>query len=74
MCYHLIMTDAIRDNKKSRGRPATTGTGTLIGVRLQPDMLAALDKFVDEQAGITRPEAVRLILRDWLVRNQMLDK
>ena len=35
--------------------------------------VAALDKFVDEQVGITRPEAVRLILRDWLIGNRMLD-
>lgn len=42
-------------------------------VRLQPDMLAALDKFVDEQMGITRPEAIRLILRDWLISNGSLN-
>ncbi|OWK19381.1 hypothetical protein AJ88_45675 [Mesorhizobium amorphae CCBAU 01583] len=65
------MNTSINDNKKSRGRPAT-GKGELIGVRLQPDMLAALDKFVDEQEGITRPEAVRLILRDWLIGSQRL--
>lgn len=41
-------------------------------VRLQPDMLDALDKFVDESVGVSRPEAVRLILRDWLTKNQML--
>jgi metal-responsive CopG/Arc/MetJ family transcriptional regulator len=41
-------------------------------VRLQPDMLAAVDKFVDEEGGITRPEAVRLILRRWLAENRMI--
>lgn len=58
--------------QKKRG-PKPTGKGTPIQVRLQPDMLAALDKFVDEQAGISRPEAVRLILKDWLIGNQLLD-
>lgn len=41
-------------------------------VRLQPDMLEALDKFVDRDAIPSRPEAVRLILKEWLVANQML--
>lgn len=57
--------------QKRRG-PAPTGKGILVGVRIQPDMLAALDKFVAEKAGISRPEAVRLILRDWLIGNQFL--
>lgn len=65
-------TTVITQSRKKPGPPAT-GKGTLIGVRLQPAMLAAVDKFVDEQNGISRPEAVRLILRDWLVGNQMLD-
>jgi len=42
-------------------------------VRLQPNLLTAIDKFVDEEAGISRPEAVRLILRRWLSENQMLE-
>lgn len=60
------------ETRKNRGgRPRVDATP--VTVRIPPDMLAALDKFVDEQAGISRPEAVRLILRDWLVGNQMLD-
>lgn len=65
------MAKSIRDNTKIR-KPRANQTGTLVGVRLQPDMLAAVDKFVDEQAGISRPEAVRLILKDWLTKNQMI--
>lgn len=42
-------------------------------VRLQPDMLAALDKFVDRDAIQSRPEAIRLILKEWLAANQMMD-
>ncbi len=58
---------SIRDNKKVRGRPKTTGSGQLIGVRIQPDMLDALDKFQTENSAPSRPEAVRLILRDSLI-------
>lgn len=58
--------------KKRRG-PAPTGKGIPVMVRLQPDMLSALDKFVDERGNISRPEAVRLILRDWMIGNGLLD-
>ena len=57
--------------KKRVGRPPVNATP--ITVRIPPAMLSALDKFVSEQTGISRPEAVRLILRDWLIGNQMLD-
>jgi len=44
------------------------GTGTLVGVRLQPPLLAALDKFANQQDGKPgRPEAVRMILIDALI-------
>jgi len=62
-----VMT-SINDNKKRRGRPVTTGTGTMIGVRLQPDQLGALDKWIAAQPEPrpTRPEAIRSILKDHL--------
>ena len=48
--------------QKRRG-PAPTGKGTLIGVRLQPPQLAALDAWIDKQkATFTRPEAIRAIM------------
>ena len=50
--------------KKRRG-PAPSGKGTLVGVRLQPPLLAALDKFIADSPAdnsLTRPEAVRLLL------------
>jgi len=48
--------------KKRRG-PAPTGIGTLIGVRLQPDDLACLDRWMAEQPdSMTRPEALRAML------------
>jgi hypothetical protein len=57
--------------RKRRG-PAPTGKGTLVGVRLQPDMLAGVDQFIAEHDGMSRPEGVRLIIRDWLAKNQVL--
>ena len=58
---------SIRDVIKKRGRPAT-GRGLPVTVRLQPDLLDAVDQSL---AGVpdaqTRPEMVRYILRDWLV-------
>jgi len=45
--------------KKRRG-PAPTGKGQMVGVRLQPDMLAKLDAFIAAQPKpVSRPEAIR---------------
>jgi hypothetical protein len=57
-------------SKKRRG-PTPTGKGVPIMVRIQPDMLAGIDQFVAEHQ-VSRPEAVRLIIRDWLKRHQVL--
>jgi hypothetical protein len=48
--------------RKRRG-PAPTGKGRLIGVRLQPSQLAALDTWIAKQdASLTRPEAIRAMM------------
>jgi hypothetical protein len=53
--------------KKRRG-PAPTGIGTLIGVRLQPDQLSALDAWIAKQnTSMSRPEAIREMLDAVLV-------
>ena len=50
---------------KKRKGPAPTGKGTLVGVRLQPDQLAALDAWIARAPGpLSRPEAIRSILRE----------
>lgn len=57
------MADAISDIEKSRrGRPRTGSTPIM--VRLQPDQLAALDRWIDrqEEPRPSRPEAIRQIL------------
>jgi hypothetical protein len=60
------------EKRKGPGRPAT-GTGELIGVRLQPGPLGALDAFVAEQEKlVSRPEAIRVILMNFLRRNGYL--
>lgn len=48
---------------KKRG-PKPTGKGQLIGVRLQPDQLAALDAWIAQQdePRPSRPEAIRKLL------------
>lgn len=67
------MTRSINANTKSRGRPKTTGPGFTVGVRLQPDLLAALDAWISEQRGViapdplSRPEAIRRLVADALI-------
>ena len=62
------MALATRDNTKRR--PAQTGT--LIGVRLQPEQLAQLDAWIAHQPVPlpSRPEAVRRILEARLVHEE----
>src|ERR1700730_9885522 len=50
--------------KKKRGRPVTTGKGTLIGVRLLDDPLSTLDSWIAKQKEphLTRPEAIRRLV------------
>jgi len=50
--------------KKRRGRPVTTGRGTLIGVRLLDAPLASLDEWIAAQneADLSRPEAIRRLV------------
>ena len=62
-CYQEVMAKArLSDNKKKMGRPAT-GIGTMIGVRIRPDQLAALDSWIKHQPDeLSRPEAVRRLM------------
>lgn len=50
-------------NVKRRGRPVTTGTGTVIGVRMLDDRLAAIDAWIAKRGeDIGRPEAIRRLV------------
>jgi len=56
MKRHTVIT------QRRRG-PAPTGKGTLVGVRLQPPQLSALDAWIKKQdAPLTRPEAIRAMM------------
>ena len=47
----------------------STGTGQMIGVRLQPDDLELLDLWIAaNDPAMTRPEALRRMLRTFAVR------
>ena len=50
--------------KKTRGRPVTTGKGTLIGVRILDEPLEVLDRWIAKQgeADLSRPEAIRRLV------------
>jgi hypothetical protein len=57
------MRKAISDNTKKRGRPKSTGRGELVGVRLLPEPLAALDAWIAKQREeLSRPEAIRRLV------------
>jgi hypothetical protein len=49
---------------KTRGRPVTTGKGTLIGVRILDEPLAVLDAWIAKQRDpdLSRPEAIRRLV------------
>jgi hypothetical protein len=61
------MRDAISDTRKSRGRPKVGATQ--LAVRLPPDQLALLDRWIADQAEpLSRPEALRRLMIDALQR------
>ncbi len=57
----------ITQKTKRRG-PPPTGKGELIGVRLQPPLLGAVDAWISRSGrSISRPEAIRRLLQETLV-------
>jgi metal-responsive CopG/Arc/MetJ family transcriptional regulator len=65
------MAKSIRVITKSRGRPKTTGTGTLIGVRLQDEALKRVDTWAsNEKDKPSRPEAIRRLVETGLKRTR----
>jgi hypothetical protein len=49
---------------KKRGRPRTTGRGTLVGVRLRSEDLAAIDEWAASQDDMpARAETIRRLIR-----------
>ena len=58
------MGKSISVNANKRGRPVTTGTGTIVGVRMLDRPLAALDTWIAKQKEpeLSRPEAIRRLV------------
>ena len=58
------MAKSITVNANKRGRPVTTGTGTVVGVRMLDKPLAAVDAWIKKQheADLSRPEAIRRLV------------
>ena len=58
--------------QKRRG-PVPTGKGTLIGVRLQPAELKALDLWIRRKGGEhTRPQAIRHFVQSGILIDQLI--
>jgi metal-responsive CopG/Arc/MetJ family transcriptional regulator len=61
------MPKSIRVVPKKRGRPKTTGRGTLVGIRLHAPTLAAIDEWASRQDDEpSRPEAIRRMIEQAL--------
>ncbi len=60
------MMQSIPDDRKSRGRPKVGSVH--VGVRIPPEQLDPLDAWIAAQPEPrpSRPEAIRLALKDWL--------
>jgi hypothetical protein len=57
------MAKSISVNANKRGRPVTTGTGTVVGVRMLDRPLAAVDAWIRQNApDLSRPEAIRRLV------------
>src|SRR5712675_2524373 len=58
------MAKSISVNANKRGRPVTTGTGTIVGVRMLDRPLAVLDAWIAKQKEpeLSRPEAIRRLV------------
>jgi hypothetical protein len=61
--YPFFMGKSIKGTtKKRRGRPATTGKGTQIGMRWQEPQLREIDAWMEKHEIATRPEAIRRLV------------
>lgn len=62
---------SISGAKKTRGRPKVGSTS--LNVRMPPDELALLDRFIAEQKpDMSRPEALRFAFKDWAIGQGLL--
>jgi hypothetical protein len=67
--YRIMMAISIirTEKKRGRGRPRTNPTS--IHLTVNPEVLAALEQFIkNEKRDLSRPEAIRELLADNLVK------
>jgi hypothetical protein len=48
-----------KDGSEAKLQEATTGIGTVVGIRCHKDFLIRVDKWRSAQGGISRPDAIR---------------
>lgn len=58
----------MKKTEKKRPGPKPTGKGELLAVRVQPDLLAALDKHQAATGAESRAAAIRQVLTDFFKR------
>jgi hypothetical protein len=61
----------VAEKKRTRGRPAGSAFGAPFPVRLEPDVLAAVDRFADREE-LSRSEVIRVAVADYLKRKRAL--
>jgi hypothetical protein len=66
------MISQMKKIEKKKPGPKPTGKGELIAVRLQPELLGAVDRHQEATGAASRPEAIRLILTEFLKRRGLL--
>ncbi len=60
--------------KNKRGRPAGRTRPETFAIRLRADILPALDRWIGAQPEhMTRAEAIRFAVRDWLVAQGVIE-
>lgn len=66
------MTSTLNVPKKSRGRPSVESERVVL--RIQEPDLGAIDSFAAENGKISRQEAIRHIIREWLSDHEYFNK
>jgi hypothetical protein len=60
------MADSIFSPAGDKG-PQPNPRSEQVGVRLEPDLLSALDRYAKEHGDMTRGQALRVAFRDWAI-------
>lgn len=66
------MQSTINVPQKKRGRPAT-GKNPRVGIRIEPELIEAVERYrLGQNPETNQSEAMRRILRDWLIEHGYL--